>query len=396
MDDQEALTSIQIPHLSVIMISSSPRPLPLHKTGVPYIYFPPYTRAEAIHLVTQGGPPVPEAATDIRVDDLKKLYVQFAVTVYDSLVSATSSTSIRSFRILCQKLWPRFIWPAISGELPSEKTKATAWDFARLLIRNRTLFQIEGETALIDRLQPVATACTFRELRIQSQTHAPQKKALPTSTAPVGLTTSGQLATASAMNATSLALPPLLKHFATILLLSSYLASHTLTKNDIVLFSRLSSSTKRVRKYRTPKKSIFKSPSKTPTKAASTVEGGGGGNADTAGTPSGMTKNMLGRTRTLFDLKFGAPKGFSLERVVAILRAVHPDGFKHTRSVADRVHREMGELERLRLIERLSADDVVEEGGRWKIAVGREVVEGMLVGWGVKGGVGEWELQGEE
>ena len=81
---------------------------------------------------------------------------------------------------------------------------------------------------------------------------------------------------------------------------------------------------------------------------------------------------------------------------MAILRAVHPDGFKHTRSVADRVYREMGELERLRLVERVSSEDEVEGGGRWKIGVGREVVEGMLVSWGIKGGVGEWELQGDD
>ena len=81
---------------------------------------------------------------------------------------------------------------------------------------------------------------------------------------------------------------------------------------------------------------------------------------------------------------------------MAILRAVHPDGFKHTRSVADRVYGEMGELERLRLLERVSNEDEVEGGGRWKIAVGKAVVEGMLADWGIKGGIGEWGLQGDD
>ena len=75
---------------------------------------------------------------------------------------------------------------------------------------------------------------------------------------------------------------------------------------------------------------------------------------------------------------------------------MHPDGFKHSRSVADRVYREMGELEKLRLVERVTGDEEAEGSGRWKVCVGREVVEGMLVGWGVKGGVSEWELQGDE
>lgn len=110
-----------------------------------------------------------------------------------------------------------------------------------------------------------------------------------------------------------------------------------------------------------------------------------------------MTKNMRSRIRTLFDLKFGAPKAFALERLIAILRAVHPDGFKRTRGVADRVYREMGDLERLRLVERVGADEeAAVGGGRWKIAVGREVVEGMLMGWEISGGIGEWDLQQDE
>lgn len=57
----------------------------------------------------------------------------------------------------------------------------------------------------------------------------------------------------------------------------------------------------------------------------------------------------------------------------------------------------MGELERLGLLERVGADDeITMGGGRWKIAVGREVVEEMLKKWEVSGGIAEWELQQDE
>ena len=377
------------------MTSSSLRPLPLHKSGVPYIHFPPYTRAEAVYLITQGDPPVPEKATDLNVDDLQRVYIQFAVTVYDSIVAATSAISINAFGNLCEKLWPRFIWPAASGESPPGKSKAATWDFVRLLIRNRSLFQALGEAALTERLQPDSAAWTFEQLQKQSEkqgkeeTHASGSFSIaPTTPTKRPFSSSGTVSASSTA-------PPLLKHFPTILLLSAYLASHTLVKNDIILFSRLSSSTKRIRK-RGPRKSIFKSPSKTPTKPSATNDAAAESNPGTPSVGTGMTKNMLGRTRTLFDLRFGAPKAFSLERLMAILRAVHPDGFKHTRSVADRVYREMGELERLRLVERVTAEDETDGGGRWKVSVGRGVVEGMLVGWAIKGGVSEWELQGDD
>ena len=373
------------------MTSSSPRPLQLHRNGIAYVHFPPYTRAEAVHLITQREPPIPEDAQHIKVEDLKKIYLQFAVTVYDSLIAATSSTSISIFRNLCEKLWPRFIWPAVSGEALAGKSKTASWDFGRLLIRNRALFQIEGERLLVDRLQPSSEPWTFAELRDASEKKAAEANRPSTSTPQAPTTPTKQRIRTTEPQPSTSTLPPLLKHFPTILLLSCYLASHTTQKNDIILFSRLSSSTKRIRKNRTPRKSIFKSPSKTPTKPNKTGAGAADGNATGAG-PSTPSKNMLGRTRTLFDLRFGAPKAFPLERAISILRAVHPDGFKQTRSVGDRVYREMGELERLRLVDRVSAEDEVEGGGRWKCVVGREVVEGMVKGWGITGGIQEWEL----
>ena len=78
--------------------------------------------------------------------------------------------------------------------------------------------------------------------------------------------------------------------------------------------------------------------------------------------------------------------------MIAILRAVHPDGIANRRGIADRVYREMGELQRMRLVVRVDDGEEGEAGGRWRVGVVREVVVGLCERWpGV--GVGEWELQ---
>ena len=78
--------------------------------------------------------------------------------------------------------------------------------------------------------------------------------------------------------------------------------------------------------------------------------------------------------------------------MIAILRAVHPDGIANERGIGDRVYREMGELERMRLVVRVDDGEEGEAGGRWRVGVGREVVVGMCGSWpGV--GVEEWKLQ---
>ena len=105
---------------------------------------------------------VPKSLTCADTSLLQKLHVQFAATVYDSIVGPTASTSLPVFRSACSKLWPRFIWPYISGEQPPGKAKS--WDFARLLVRNRALFQTEAEQTLVERLHPVSGAWTFEEL----------------------------------------------------------------------------------------------------------------------------------------------------------------------------------------------------------------------------------------
>lgn len=154
----ELTTRKQIPQLSIIMISNSPRQLILHKAGVPYIHFPPYTRSEALTLINASPPPLhlhpplKHRTNPLLPDEqtLRKIYLQFTAAVYDALIAPTASTSIPIFRSTCAKLWPRFIWPYFSGQPPPGKAKS--WDFGRLLVHGRTLFQGEGELALVERL----------------------------------------------------------------------------------------------------------------------------------------------------------------------------------------------------------------------------------------------------
>ena len=370
---QDADKSCQVPSVSLILTTSSSRPLPFLKAGILHIHFPPYSRIEAISLVAQQAPPLPIFEHERNVDDIQRTWQSFVLTLYDSLVAPTS-TSFTAFEESCQKLWPRFIWPALSGQAPAAKKKR--WDYGLLLVRNRGLFQQEGENALLDKLQPGSGAWTFDELREESLKQADNQ--LTTPSTPSKRAGIAALAQSSRLEHSG---PPLLKHFPTLLLLCSYLASHTPIKQDIILFSRLASSsmTKSGKVRRTPKKSAFRSPSKSSALGTPSKEGTGTGEL-----------KMAARTKNVFDLKFGAPKSFSLERLLAVLRAIHPDGVARQKGAADRAYKEMGELERLRLVV-MVGDDEIEGGGRWRVNVGREWVVKIASRHSLS--VSEWEIE---
>ncbi len=326
----------------------------MHRVGVPYVHFPPYTRSEAISIVVSrlqspGSQLWPHEKT-VKMDDsaLAKLYPQFAATVYDSLISSTSSTSVDSFQSTCDRLWPQFIEPIISPKEQSRNEKM--WTFPRLLVHNRGLFQSDGESALHSKLKTLHRGQEFDPL------------------SPPPDSTSHR--------------PPLLKHFTTLILLSAYLASHTLQKHDMLLFSRMSSGSSKKKR---------RGPRQTPTKTARSTTTPTGTPTRAAGTPSKSprTKSMFSATANL-----GVPRPFTLERLVAILRAIHPRGVANSRGVADRVYRELGELEKLRLVMRISGpttagDDIADE--RWRVNVGRDWVVSMAQAWGM--GVSEYEIE---
>ncbi|KAH0840494.1 origin recognition complex subunit Orc5 [Fonsecaea pedrosoi] len=409
-----------IPGFSVILTSSSPRPLNLHKTGVPCVHFPPYTRSEAISIIVSTQPTTPSlshsalasssgtststAETDQQQHAalLSKLYAQFAVTVYDTLISSTSSTSIDTFRLACERLWPRFIEPIVSGEEPPARAKS--WDFARLLVRNRGLFRSEGEDALHNTFprtslpdNPPEAGSSLQQQPRQDAVRNSSAPATPSKRAPLDSSKSAASRESASKpwlsqtssSSSSITRPSLLKHFPTLVLLSAYLASHTLPKHDILLFSRLSATSssisKKIRRLRqTPtKRKTTSTPSGTPTKDATTP-----------------TKS---RNKSLFaaGANLGIPRPFTLERLVAILRAIHPQGIPNRpgRGVSDRIYRELGELERLRLVVRSSGSGAATGAGgtgddagdeKWRVNVGREWVVNMGHMWGM--GVSEYEI----
>ncbi|RMZ91328.1 hypothetical protein DV736_g1416, partial [Chaetothyriales sp. CBS 134916] len=364
--------------VSLLLTTASPRPLPLSHSGIPSIHFAPYSRLEALGLVAQQDPPLPSFEHDCNINNLLRTWQSFVVTVYDSLIGPTS-TSFPRFEEICHKLWPCFVWPALSGqEPPGTHTK---WDYGLLLVKKRMLFQAEGENALVDRLHRSSAPLSFDALRAQalgkaySQSSAPSTPSTPSK---------HRLSTTLPMQPKQSAERPMLKHFSTILLLSAYLASHTPPKQDIILFSRLSSAstTKSGKVRKTPTKSPFKSPSKAAASATPATSDGG------TGVQGGWREQkMAARTKNLFDVKFGSPKAFTMERLLAIVRAIHPDGVARTKGVSDRIYREMGELQRLKLVSRVDDD----RGGRWRINVCREWVVSIAQAHGLT--VAEWEME---
>lgn len=131
------------------------------------------------------------------------------------------------------------------------------------------------------------------------------------------------------------------------------------------------------------------------------------------GTAGGGTPKKRAAGRAGLEMNLNLPRPFTLERLVALFRAIHPTGVHGKRSVVDRVGREIAELERLRLIvpaadggaggsgglgtRALVGDEAGAEEKRWRVNVPRAFVE-ELAGHhesevqGVGGLVREFEL----
>ena len=103
------------------------------------------------------------------------------------------------------------------------------------------------------------------------------------------------------------------------------------------------------------------------------------------------------RTKSLFaaHADLGIPRPFTLERLAAILRIVHPHGISYRAGggISDRIYRELGELEKLRLVVSIgisgAGDGAAEE--KWRINVGRDWVVNMGQNWGL--GIREYEME---
>lgn len=446
------------------MTSSSPRSLPLHKPGIPYVHFPAYTRSELVRLVVHDGPPSIldlsshsasiQELVQTNVQSLEQIYKQFVTTIYDTLIAPTTS-SLAVFQRTCHRLWPQFIWPLLIDAPTRGTTNKPKWDFAKLLSRNRALFQADGEAALQDRLlEDEEHAWSFEQvahqyieaeqLKAQSTT---QEEAHSATRPDMTLTPSRRLRLEAAQKQQqqekqkqqqqeeSTTNPPLLKFLPTLILLAAYLASHTPSKHDIILFSRLStasSTSRRKRRYlnksrsggisqpatRSPRKRKHQNgtddsddenedldPSTPSKKRLTNAELGiNGTQTPTASTPKKERTDKS--TRAILDKTSSIARAFPLERLPAILRAIHPHALPNHKSTADAIYAALAELERLRLVVRVSGsrervgeirrvtsgaagEELMEE--KWRCSVSREFVVDIGRGYGLS--LEGWEIE---
>ncbi|RDW70769.1 origin of replication complex subunit 5 family protein [Aspergillus mulundensis] len=383
-----------IPSLSVVLIlSATPRPLFLQATGVPHISFPPYTREQATTIILNAGAP---AVFGLPVGTSSQLYPYFVSAVYDSLVGPTAS-SITVFKSICEKLWPQFVSPITSGETPPGGNED--WDFSRLLVKNRSLFRRQGEAALVHRIV--------------------------TEDAPITTANGSLLKPSSLLSAVSAPSPlPSLPYFATLVLTSAYLASHTPQRLDTIFFSKFSSSSLSARNKRAHHRRRLKVLSQA--QAAEDKEAqapakrrrGLGKRTKTRITKS-ILENAFATTSATTSAAGGGPgitgpstiltaRPFPLERLIAIYHAIDPNPPANPlrlTAIADSIYSELATLRRLRLIvpaagrasgSRLglgsagvnSGNTSADVGEKWCVNVSGDWIGEMAKGIGVE--VGEW------
>ena len=279
---------------------------------------------------------------DVGVEDsmLRKWYAQFVAVVYDALIGPVTR-SLLVLREACERLWPVFLLPVSSGEKPPGRSKE--WDFSRLLVRNRNILQADGEHVLIDRLDGSEPNKSLNTSRSTTATNLKPSDKVQTPPHPSQE-------------------PPLLKYFCTMVLVACFLASHNSPKTDTLVFSRLSSSSRRAKKSYHRRK-LLQSPSKV--------------NPNQSNTPS----VSVNKTSAVAVLYRNTHRSFTVDRLVAIVRAIHPHGVSRRKGVADKVVAELAELARLRLV-------AVSGGGgddeKWMVNVHRGWVEDMAAKWGIE------------
>ncbi|KAL4872731.1 hypothetical protein BDV12DRAFT_182759 [Aspergillus spectabilis] len=385
-----------IPSLSIVLIlSSTPRPLFLQATGVPHINFPPYTRKEAIAIILNAGAP---AVLGLSAEISSQLYTHFVSAVYDSLVGPTAS-SIPVFKSICEKLWPQFVSPITSGETPPGDSDE--WDFSRLLVKNRSLFRRQGEAALVHHI-------------VTEDTPPP--------------TINGPLVKPSLLSAVLAPSPlPSLPYFATLVLTSAYLASHTPQRLDTIFFSKFSSSSLSARNKRAHHRRRLKVLSQA--QAAENAREASQGTSAPGRTGKGkrtktrITKSILesafATTSATTSASGGGPgitgpstiltaRPFPLERLIAIYHAIDPNPPANPlrlTAIADAIYTELATLRRLRLVvpaagrasgSRMglgsggvnSGNTTADVGEKWCVNVSGDWIGEMAKGIGVE--VGEW------
>ena len=131
-----SLTALQIPNITSVFIVTAPRPNLLHSPGASQLHFPVYNKEELLRILSliEPQPQLPRG-----LKETKDLWNRFCSVTWESL-SKHSGRDLVSFRMLCLRLWPKFVSPILDGSL-------NATPFGRLLNANKPLFQ--NDTALV-------------------------------------------------------------------------------------------------------------------------------------------------------------------------------------------------------------------------------------------------------
>ncbi|EEP79254.1 conserved hypothetical protein [Uncinocarpus reesii 1704] len=329
----------QVPSIRVLFVSRfTPRPLFLQVAGVPHIYFPPYSRNEMISILSRLSPP----ATSLPKDITAKLYPSFLSTLYDSLIGPAAGT-VPVFRSASEKLWPRFVAPIVDGESPPGRE----WDFSRLLVKNRTLFQQQGEHLLLH--------------HVVSE--------------PISSSKNGFSLLAKKNNASQL---PELPYLPTLVLTAAFLAAYIPQRLDTVLFSKFTTSKKKRirRRGRLNLTSQIANhdqgpddPTQTPSK---TSKKAGAQSRVNKSTPASSSSRLFGTRKGVTN--FLTPRPFSLERLFAIYHAIDPNPSFSALPIADAVAPEIATLQQLRLLVPASSaaatsGGAIDGGEKWSLNV---------------------------
>ncbi|KAI5923780.1 origin recognition complex subunit 5 C-terminus-domain-containing protein [Camillea tinctor] len=198
-----------IPNLTTVFILTAPAPSLLRLSSPPHLYFPPYTKAQYVAVLSRAPElpaPLPNTTTPQETADL---WARFVAAVHDSLARPASRTLPR-LRRACLALWPRFTAPVAAGT-------HRAREFSKLLVAARGYFQDESvlEPGILSRRPPTTTTTPT-----PSQPNTPTKP------------TSVNHSTPSSTDLSAL-LPPT----ARLLLIAAYLTSHNAPRHDVTLFS---------------------------------------------------------------------------------------------------------------------------------------------------------------
>jgi origin recognition complex subunit 5 len=280
-----------------------------------------------------------------------RIYPSFVSTVYDSLVGPTAGT-IPSFRHVCEKLWPRFVAPIICNEKPPGLDKRSEWDFSRLLVRNRALFQQEGEAVLVHHIvsdDPSSTPTgASNNIKNAITTSAPPSLAKKNLSSPL------------------LSLP----YLPTLILTSAFLASYIPARLDTIFFSKFSTSlaARKKRAYHCRHLKIT-SQLQSQTQGQDHLEDISYTTSKHAKKPRSGTKITKPALRSAMNphsssavraAGFTKPHPFPLERLLAIYHAIDPSPSLSatpaaTKPLADVIYPELATLQRLRLLVPVSA-----------------------------------------